>query len=147
MRWLKPLLLLLGAATVGVVAGLVLLTRDGGEDALDPVDAAALEGRPIAIRPSVEPTTHVFGDRVVADAEVVADARQIVPESVRVEANFDPYTRVGEVERIEARSGDLVRVVHRFQLACFAPSCVPSGDRSEVDLQSARVFFQQRQLD
>jgi hypothetical protein len=138
---LRPLLGVLAAVAIGTLVGVVLLSRGDADDALDPRAPGAAGQRSVAIAATIHPRTHLFGDPVTAQADLLVDPRQVEPGSVRVEASFDPYTRVGDVERAETRAGDLVRVRYRFQLACFAPTCAPTGDRREIDLQSAQVYF------
>jgi hypothetical protein len=141
VRALKPLLGVLAAVSVGVVVGVVVLSRGDGDGTLDPRAFGAVGQRSIALATSIQPRTHLFGDAVTAQADLLVDPRQVEPGSVRVDARFDPYTRVGDVERAETRAGDLVRVRYRFQLACFASTCMPTGDKREIDLQSGRVYF------
>ena len=143
MRALKPLLLVLAAVTVGVVIGIVVLTRGDDDGSLASRDFGSLASRSMEIQTAVIPRTHVFGDPVTAQADFLVDPRRVDPDTIRVDAVFDPFTRVGDVERVETRAGDLVRVRYRFHLACLAPACAPTGDTRQIDVQSGQVFFQQ----
>jgi hypothetical protein len=140
VRALRPLLLVLAAAAVGLVAGLLLLAR--GDDGLPPPDGAA-QGRALWQRTRVEPSVQLFAEPVTAEAEFLVDPGRIDPSTLRLDARFDPYTQVSG-ERTETRAGDLVRIRFRFVLQCTAPACVPTGDRRELQFESAQVGYTRR---
>jgi hypothetical protein len=129
----RALLLVAAAVAVGLVAGLVV--RDGGEE-----DAAPRlpEGNAIAIRPSVTPAVHLVGDRPLARLDLFFDQRVIRPESVRLEAEFEPY-RVAAQRRILKQEGDLAHLRLEYDLECSTVACIPSAARRQIDLPSSRL--------
>ncbi|MBA2475252.1 MAG: hypothetical protein H0V40_04775, partial [Actinobacteria bacterium] len=140
MRSLRPVLLLGAAIAVGALVGLVLLTR--GDDTAPPAPDSAS----IAARASIAPRTHLFGDPLVAELELLFDRRRVEPASVRLDAVFEPYEPLDESRSLE-RSGDLVRLRYRFSLGCFNPACAPSEARREQGLDRARLSYTLADID
>ena len=108
----------------------------------DGTDVAGTEAPDtIAVRTSVTPNVHTFGNPIVATAEVVADAGFIKPETIRIEADFDPYELDGAptVERDVA--GRVAYVVFRFPLRCLREGCDAGGARGVAQLEPGFVRY------
>jgi hypothetical protein len=98
----------------------------------------------IAVTTSVTPTVVAFGTPVVATAEVVADARIVRPDTIRLQTDFTPYEAAGEptVERTVA--GDTAHVVFRFPLRCVREGCDPAGARGVAQFEPGLVRYRFR---
>jgi hypothetical protein len=142
VRALRPLLLVLAAAAVGLAVGLVVLTRD--DEGLPAPDGGNDAGHALWQRTRVEPAVQLFAEPVTAEAEFLVDPGRIDPSTVRLDASFLPYTQVSG-QRSETRAGDLVRIRYRFVLRCTTPACVPTGDKREIQLESGQVVYTRRE--
>ncbi len=74
---------------------------------------------------SVSPRPAFFGDLLTARTEVLVDATRIDPNSVRLEAEFFPYTEARAPLRSSSRSGPVVALGYRFPISCLSADCVP----------------------
>jgi hypothetical protein len=83
-----------------------------------------LTSPPIEATQTLSPQTVLFGDRVEARVDVLADA-SLDPASVHVQADFRPYKVVSTTVR-RSRQGSLSLVSTRIELSCLAQSCLPS---------------------
>jgi hypothetical protein len=137
---IRPLLMLLAAAAAGLAIGLAVVAL--GDDDRPPIDRSADE-RALRLRTSISPRVHLFGEPVTAEAEFVVDPARIDPSGLQLEARFFPYTQVA-AERTETAAGDLVRIRYRFRLSCTRTACLPSGDKREIQLETARVAYGRR---
>lgn len=81
-------------------------------------------GRALVAEASLSPSTHLFGDAVVARVDVVVDPREFDPARLRVPLRFGPYRPAGGV-RVERReSGGLVHVRYEATLRCLHVGCL-----------------------
>ena len=87
---------------------------------------------PIDSSRSLTPTTHLFGDIVVARVEVRIDRRILDPERLQVEAKFEPYERVGKVEVDRRDLGRYTRLRYEYALRCLKVTCIP--ERLDTEL-------------
>jgi hypothetical protein len=104
---------------LGVVAALAL-TLAGPAAAQAPLPG----GRALTAEVSVSPSTHLFGDTIVATVDVVADPREFDPERLRVSLRFRPYEPVGGVREERRRTGALVHIRYRASLRCLHVGCL-----------------------
>ena len=124
-RALVPLLFVLAAVVVGVVAGVILLGRD--DELRDPTaEELALTRARVSVTGTLEPRVHLFGEPVVATIEALFDPRYVRAGTVRMEPAFPPYEVVDE-ERIESSGGDVTRVRYRYTLSCTRIGCMTIG--------------------
>ena len=136
---LKPLLLLVAAAAVGIgVGGLVL----GGDDAPRELteEELALTRARVRVTAALEPRTHMFGEQVAATVETLFDPRRVRPGSVRVEPGFNPDQIVSE-RRIESTAEELTRIRFEYVLQCMRQGCTPSRDKRQFEFPLTSVFF------
>jgi hypothetical protein len=103
-------------------AGVVLLAAGcGGDDEDTP---AVPQGRYVAASRTLTPSAHLFGDTVRARVDVVVDRDHLDPDRVRLEAEFPPYERVGEIE-VERRDYDrYTRLRYDIALRCLGLPCL-----------------------
>jgi hypothetical protein len=136
---LKPLLFLLAAATVGIVAGVILL--GGGDDGPRELteEELALTRARVRVTSSLEPRTHLFGEQVTATLDALFDPRRVRPDSVRVEPGFNPYQIVSE-KRTESASGDLTRIRFEYVLQCLRQGCTPTRDKRQFEFNLTSVY-------
>ena len=134
---LKPLLFLLGAAVVGVVAGVIVLGGSGPGELTE--EELALTRSRVRVASSLEPRTHLFGERVTATLDALFDPRRVRPDSVRVEPGFNPYQIVSE-KRTKSAAGDLTRVRFEYVLQCIRQGCAPSRDKRQFEFNLTSVY-------
>ena len=110
------------------LAGLVAL-------ALAP--AARGDDQSVAVRAAVTPRSHLFGDRIEAEVDVVV-ARDVA-DSVVVRADFQPYTPLGPptVARLTGRASAELR--YRYSLDCLDRACLPGDARRRIVFAPAHV--------
>jgi hypothetical protein len=118
-----------GALAVAFV--LVLMGGDEPESSLP---------RPISARATAVPAAHQFGDRVVAEIEVMLDPGRVDPASVTLDPDFDPFT-VTERSRQRSESEGAVLHRHRFTLTCLSLPCLPGRIPREFLLEEATVGY------
>jgi hypothetical protein len=100
-------------------AGLAVLLLGSG--------APASAARPVVASSSIAPGTHLFGDPVTAQLEVVLDPRVVDEDSLRVETRFAPFVRVG-APVVERRADDgAVALRYRWRLECLRLACRGDG--------------------
>lgn len=132
----RLLLLLAAAVALGVVAGLLLQSRDDRS-------SRQPRGRTMTISTSVQPRVQLFGDPVTARIDLLFDRRRVLPASnkIRIDAPFRPYELVGEPKLEHAESGDLVHLRYTYRLLCLDRRCASGGPRTDVQLPPVRVFY------
>jgi hypothetical protein len=135
---LKPLLFLIAAAIVGIVAGVVVLGGDEGPRELTEEELALTRAR-VRVTSSLEPRTHLFGERVTATLDALFDPRRVRPDSVRVEPGFNPYQIVSE-KRTESAAGDLTRIRFEYVLQCIRQGCTPTRDKRQFEFNLTSVY-------
>ena len=122
----------------GLGAGVVWVAARGGGD----VDARPSSAIDVATR--IQPRGHAFGDAVVGHVVVVVDPRVVVPESVRIDADFEPYQLVGDVQRTVEETPSVARFAFRYPLVCLREACAPSDANPFVELPLGRVLYRFR---
>jgi hypothetical protein len=115
------LLAVAGLAGACVVA-LVLVATLGGSS------GAPAPRREVALTTSIAPSPVFFGDLVTAHAEVLVDRRRVDPDTVRIEADFAPYSLVGRPQESRSDSGRLTSIDVRYVLQCLVEACLPQPD-------------------
>ena len=136
MKAVRPLALVALAALVGALVGIVLLRARGGEQS-----PARGSGPAIQSTPAITPRVQTFGDPVTASVDMVFDRRVVAPDTVRIDARFEPWTQVGPVRRMRADAGNLVRLQYSYTLSCTTVGCLPSSDKEQVDFEPAQVVY------
>ncbi len=74
---------------------------------------------------TLTPRAAQFGDRIVAQADVLVDTSRVAADDVKVVADFEPYARTGAPEVSSRRSGELTELRYRWSLDCLGRSCLP----------------------
>jgi hypothetical protein len=95
---------------------------------------------PIAVNATLGPPQHLFGDPLRARIDVVLDARQVDPETIRPRVNFSPYRLLEAPLRRQDVSGSVTRIRYDYRLACLGYRCLPRGQRG-FNLRSATVEY------
>jgi hypothetical protein len=134
-----------GVRGVAIVAAVVCAAAGAGLAVLlFGSGAPALAARPLVASSSIAPGTHLFGDPVTAQLEVVLDPRVVDEDSLQVEARFAPFRRVG-APVVERRADDgAVALRYRWRLECLRLAC--RGDGLAV-LRIRPVLLRYRQTD
>ena len=134
---MRRLLLLLGAAlALGVVAGLLLQSRnDKG--------SVPARGRTMTISTGLEPRVQLVGDPVTARIDLLFDRRRVLPAAnkIRIDAPFRPFAVVGKPKIERAESGDVVHLRYTYRLLCLDRRCATGSPRTDVQLPPLRVFY------
>lgn len=97
----------------------------------------------LAVKATLGPQQHMFGDPLRARVEVIVDEEQVDPESVRLRANFAPYRPLRPRTVTRSTSGGITRLGFDYQLACLTYRCLPGGQR-RFELRNATVQYRTR---
>jgi hypothetical protein len=89
-------------------------------------------GRAIAASASVSPSTHLFGDTIVARLDVVLDPGQFDPDRLRVRLRFAPYEAVDPVAETRREVGTLVHLRYEAALRCLHERCIAPRPESAL---------------
>ncbi len=73
--------------------------------------------------------------------DVLFDRRVVRPESVGIDADFEPWKQQGSAPPARSESGDLVRLSYRITLTCATIECLPTGLAQQLQFPSARVHY------
>lgn len=126
------------AVALGLALGLAALAlRDGTPGATSPPSL----GKTVRVEAAVAPRISLFGDPVVASVDVLFDRRVVRPESVGVDASFEPWKPQGTAPPARSESGDLIQLSYRITLTCTAIECLPAGSAQQLQFPSARVHY------
>jgi hypothetical protein len=118
------------------VGGALFLER--GSDG----DAPVLRNAPLATSSKVDPQTHLFGERVQAQLEVVYDADRVRGSSIAISPAFGAY-RVAERNESRASFGHVDRVRYEWVLECLTAACLPRKDGA-VQFPSTLLLYEER---
>jgi hypothetical protein len=105
-----------------VAAALTLLAAGCGGDGED--EPAVPQGRFVAASRTLTPSTHLFGDTVLARVDVVVDRDHLDPDRVRLKAAFPPYELARKME-VERRDYDrYTRLRYDLTIRCLGIACL-----------------------
>jgi hypothetical protein len=121
----------------GALAVVFVLALMGGDEP----ESSPLQ--PVRARATAAPAAHQFGDRVVAEIELMLDPRRVDPASVTLDPDFDPFSVV-ERSRRRSESEGAVLLRHRFTLTCLRVACLPGRTPREFPLPEAGVDYRLR---
>ncbi len=125
---------LIALIVLGVAAAAFLVWRAWDRDAEGSLSD------PIAATGTFTPQQHLFGDPIRARIDVVLDAKEVAPESVKLNVKFAPYRTLHPPTRTESTAGPVTRIRYLYDLACLGYRCLPVGQR-RFDLRSASVEY------
>ncbi len=103
---------------LAVAVAVVLATRSDGR-------APASLQDPVKVHTTLAPRAGQFGDRIVAQAEVLVDTSRVAADGVTMVPDFEPYAPTGPPEVSVRRSGGLTELRYRWSLDCLARDCLP----------------------
>jgi hypothetical protein len=103
---------------LAAVAAFVLATRS---EQRRPVAAR----NPVTVHATLGPRAVQFGDRVVAQAELLVDPARVDPGGLKVVADFAPYRVVGAPAVASRDEGGLTELRYRWSLDCLDRACLP----------------------
>jgi hypothetical protein len=138
LRARAGLLAVAAAIAVGLVAWLATTPSSR------PEAGALVPPSGLALRAVIDPNPALFGDRVVATAAVLVDARRIDPASVRVATHLAPFTVVEREAPVVERTGDLALVRVRSILLCLSVACVSPGTATTLQLGGLEATGRER---
>jgi hypothetical protein len=123
------------AILVGLAIRELWVARSGSDTAVGPASET------IGVETRVTPDVHVFGEPIVATAEVVADATVIKPETIRIETDFEPYELDGAPTVDRTVVDGVARVVFRFPLRCLGEGCDAAESRGVAEFPEGFVRY------
>ena len=138
----RALAVLAGLAAVGGVVALVVLAGDGREVRVEPP-----AGDPVVLEASIVPSRYTFGDRLVAELELVVDSERVDPGSVVTAAAFRPFRRLGPIETERLDLGRTTVLRFRYDIQCVDRACVPGEAERVIELPLGLVRYSPRQGD
>lgn len=98
---------------------------------------------PIMTLAIIDPQEHMFGDTIRAWLQVIVQHRRVDPSTIKVEANFAPYTELEPV-RVTSTSGPMrTRIVYEYLLGCVTRRCLPRA-AGAVTLDQATITYKRR---
>ena len=100
----------------------VALAGCGGSDS-PPLLAG---GKIAAVRGSLTPDVHLFGEPVVARVDIVLDRDQVDPSDVVVKTDFKPYETVGTTSVEREDLGRFTHLRYATTLRCLEIDCIPN---------------------
>jgi hypothetical protein len=127
------------ALVVAAAAGAVALAGAG--------PAAAQSFMPaIRLQTSVGTGPHLFGDQIDARLDLFVDRRRADVGSIKVDANFFPYKRLGAPRRTSVHDGHTERISYSYRLECVTVQCFPGLARRQfkVSFPYAVVRFKEQ---
>ncbi len=86
--------------------------------------SASAVDRPIRVVTTISPGPHFFGDRILADVDILVDTKRLNPKAVRLDTKFDPYTRLAPPQRINTADGSTLRLRYHYLLTCDTFRCL-----------------------
>jgi hypothetical protein len=119
-----------------LVAFLLLRGDQAGEPSVGP--------RGIQTRLVLDPRVVLFGDTVAARIEVVLDRARIDPASLRVAADFEPWTPVGRPTRVVRDDGETHYAATQYVLRCLTAPCAPGRQFAPREYGPAQVTYTTR---
>jgi hypothetical protein len=128
---------ILAAVLVGLaIRELWLAARGGGTTAAPP--------SAVSVTTSITPDVVAFGTPVVATADVVANARLIRADTIRLEVDFSPYEPSAKPTVERTTIGDVTHVTFRYPLRCLKEGCEPAAARGIAQFESGFVRYRFR---
>jgi hypothetical protein len=133
-----PARLVAAGVVLALLAGGAALFFERGGDG----DAPVLRNGSLASSSRVDPQTHLFGQRVQAQLEVVYDADRVRGSSIAVSPAFGAY-RVADRHVSRASFGHIDRVRYEWVLQCLTAPCLPRKDGA-VQFPSTLLLYEER---
>lgn len=132
--------LVLGAAVAaGVAVAAFLVVRGPSQPSAE--EALQFRGRSIRVDTDIRPRLHAFGEPITAEVVAVFNRALVRPNSVRVNADFDPYVLVAPEHRSREDEGELTRVTYRFWLQCATRQCLPGEPKRTIEFEQAGLAY------
>jgi hypothetical protein len=131
------------AAAAALVLGLLVafLWRSASDESRAPEELPTQ----IAVQTRIDPREHGIGDRIMAELVVLVDTSVVDPGSIRPLIDYEPYDRIGDVQKTVTQEGSVARFIYRIPLMCLAEACAPSEETPITELPAGTVFYRFRQ--
>jgi hypothetical protein len=140
---MRRVLLALGAlAAIGGVVALVVIAADDPEPELAPPAADS-----VVMEATVSPTRYGFGDRLVAQMELLVDSTRVDPASVVPAVFFRPFRRIGPIETERRDLGSTTVLRFDYHIQCVDRACVPRAAERAIELPIGLVRYSPREGD
>lgn len=125
----------LGLLAVAVTAALAAVAlRDV------PRRVAVSEVRP-TVRAFFAPQTHLFGERVTAQIDLLAKKSEFQPGTETITVDFAPYRVVGAPRKQLHDLGPDWQLTYSFTLQCLRTVCLPRGESRELEFPDVDLVF------
>jgi hypothetical protein len=138
-RFLGPAVAVVAALVLGLLAA--FLWRSATDESRAPEELPTQ----IAVQTRIDPRVHGIGDRITAELVVLVDTDVVDPDTVRPLIDYEPYDRIGDVERTVTKTGSVTKFTYRIPLTCVAEACTPSEEEPLTELPTGTVFYRFRQ--
>jgi hypothetical protein len=99
----------------------------------------------IEARADLSPRSVLFGDTVTALVDVTLDRNRVDPDSVRVLADFAPWKRLANPERVRRDGETTTSIRTTYVLRCVTNACI-SDDAAAVQNDTEVRAFKQAQV-
>jgi hypothetical protein len=96
----------------------------------------------VSAQTSVSPRVMLFGAQTKAVLLVLVDPSSVDPRTVRVTANFEPFTVTGAATRRIERMGAATEVRISYRLQCLVAACSHPGGQALVLWRPAKIGWE-----
>src|SRR5262245_40620259 len=134
---------IVGAVAVigGVTLGVIAIAGLSSNDSEPPIP----NQNGIAGEAQLSRRVLLFGDPLFARFNVVLDRRRVIPNTVRVQADFLPFLPAGSLVRTRRDHGDLTELTFTQPLRCNVQACLPPIDEKlEFTFSDPRITYRFR---
>jgi hypothetical protein len=95
----------------------------------------------VKVHATLAPRAAQFGDRVVAQAELLVDPGRVDPGAVKVVADFSPYRVLGAPTVAKRSEGGLTELRYRWALDCLDRACLPRETARRIVFAPVRAQY------
>ncbi len=134
-RFLGPAVAVVAAVVLGLLVA--FLWRSVSDESRAPEELPTQ----IAVQTRIDPRVHGLGDPITAELVVLADTNVVDPDTIRPLIDYEPYDRIGDVQRTVTKTGSVAKITYRYPLMCLAEACAPSEETPVRELPTGTVFY------
>ena len=94
---------------------------------------------------TLAPGPYLFGQRIIAEVDVLVNKKLVDPKALQVQTRFFPYAFVAKPERTETDDGSVAEVRYRYRLDCNTLQCLTGGSlQRRIKFAPVQVRYRDR---